>query len=54
MNRMKVGGGYRLVIETPCEIGDRIWTVENGNVMRCMCQGVQSKGRRSCRSIGAV
>ena len=39
MNRMKVGGGFRLMIETPCEIGDRIWTVENGNVMRCMCQG---------------
>lgn len=28
-----------MVIETPCEIGDKIWTVENGIVMRCMCQG---------------
>jgi len=28
-----------LVIETPCEIGDRIWTVECGEMMKQMCQG---------------
>ena len=39
MNRMKVGGGFRLVIETPCEIGERIWTVECGEMMKQMCQG---------------
>ena len=39
MNRMKVGGGVRLGIETPCEIGERIWTVECGEMMKQMCQG---------------
>lgn len=27
------------MIETPCEIGDRIWTVECGEMMKQMCQG---------------
>lgn len=40
------------MIETPCEIGDRIWTVECGEMMKQMCQGFKVRADGAVEVLG--